>query len=550
MIVLSDFEVNHFKNIRHAHLRNLNHINILIGSNNCGKTNMLAAIGKLTSIDPNSQSKPTCPTCISIVSSGSNWFFGYAWSLEKGDIFENRERPNLIFQFNEDYLSESKDYTEAKEKLPSYIKALAVPALISATLPPLPQAILDDQKRKQDYLQHIRENGNRICLDSSKGATFLHGTILNRQMVARVNNEILNCPEERLQTYKQKSIVNYVKDKDLDAAELKKVMDYVKTIIDSELTTYTSTTLNYLRGPNKFSTPIPDQGSGVRSVICLICDIISGRNNRIVLIDEPELGLNPAAKREFIKFLKENASGKQVFIATHDPTFVNPKWWDEEKLSIYLFSIVNKEFVKIDLGQNNQDPNVFGGYLPHTTCLKDFHLFVEGCLDVYIHQIFMRKFLEKCMEDITPEKEHANHSFSRILNRIEIYHLGGDFWPHLLHTIPQRPYRALLVFDGDKRDTVRETINRFNENRLGNLPIFAFGTDINFADRTDNAIPVYSLSKDRIEEYLEPKPTNKAKGPEIAQYMDAVPDEFTKIYLEIAKIIYPEIFGKISRLQI
>ena len=66
-----------------------------------------------------------------------------------------------------------------------------------------------------------------------------------------------------------------------------------------------------------FETPISEQGSGVRSLACLVVDIPFS-DNKIVLIDEPELGLNPLVKQEFLKFLLTESKERQIFIATQD----------------------------------------------------------------------------------------------------------------------------------------------------------------------------------------------------------------------------------------
>jgi len=50
-------------------------------------------------------------------------------------------------------------------------------------------------------------------------------------------------------------------------------------------------------------------------------EILLNIDDEIVLIDEPELGLNPLVKQEFLKFLLTESKERQIFIATQD--FVN-----------------------------------------------------------------------------------------------------------------------------------------------------------------------------------------------------------------------------------
>ena len=50
-------------------------------------------------------------------------------------------------------------------------------------------------------------------------------------------------------------------------------------------------------------------------------EILLNIDDEIVLIDEPELGLNPLVKQESLKFLLAESKERQIFIATQD--FVN-----------------------------------------------------------------------------------------------------------------------------------------------------------------------------------------------------------------------------------
>lgn len=540
MKFLTDVEIKHFKNIEHAHLKGLSHVNICIGPNNCGKSNLLRAINKLAFIERGADIRPFCKTCNHIVNE-SNWFFSWVCAKDSRDAYENKLEPEIIFSFNEIYLKSFEQYQNSVDKLLqrskqlydklTHIKGISIEKKDIASI--------------ANFVQHVGEDwGNKISLQGYKGSAgfrSLHGSLMNQTTVNEIKTGILECPELRLEGYKGQKIVEYIKNKDLIDTDLRSVQEGVRNIVDSNLTDYKATSLSYIRGPNGFLTPISEQGSGVRSVVCLMSDAISEKDKKIILIDEPELGLNPAAKRELMDFLKEETKEKQIFIATHDPQFANPKLWSDREPSVYLFSIFKNEFVKIDLNMNAEDPNTFAGYLPHTMSLNDFHLYVEGKYDVYIHQIFLRKFLEVNSDKLRSK----NLSFYTIWNRVGIYHLAGRFWRHLLHTVPKKPYRALLLFDGDVKGEIQLVIKKFKENRLENLPDFIFTDKISSISSVDtNAIPAYCLSKDKIEDYLKPKPQSKSQGPEIAMQMKAkeIPAEFDQIYNEILRVIYPDIW--------
>ncbi|MCW3999237.1 MAG: AAA family ATPase [Candidatus Bathyarchaeota archaeon] len=545
MKIIERLEISDFRNISHSTFRDLNHVNVIIGPNNSGKSNVLQAIDKLVNIDVRNHQSLKCKTCREIIS----YQLGqppklnqYQWTTAKEDFYENNGKPRLMFEFNEEYLRQNKEFNDTIINLFSilnpYIERLRASGQLSSP-----------EDRFEFYKEHIKENCvNKLYLNA-EGNQLEHGTVIQPELIQFLRSRLLLCPEERLQNYKQKAISDYIKQKDMDADQLKQVQDYMRDIIDSELKTYTSTSLNYLRGPRRFSTPIKDQGSGVRSLICLICDIVSAKE-QIILIDEPELGLNQAAKRKFISFLLENTQDKQFFISTHDPTFVNPKLWGREKLSIFIYSIIAQEFVKVSLDQNSQDPNTFGGYLPHTTCIKDYHIYVEGTYDVYIHQVFFNKFIDEISDKLTKQQGYVEQTLSQVLNRVEIYHLGGDFWEHLLHTIPQTPYNSVLIFDGDKKTKIQKAIETYNQNRLGNLPVFKVINKMELSPETHGeVIPVYALSKDNIEQYLNPVPPKdkKIQGPAIAKKMNEIPEEFISIYCEILRILVPELHKKLAK---
>jgi len=531
MIILSNIQIFNFKNIKNTSLNDLKDINIIIGPNNCGKTNVLEAIKRLKTFKSIPYSHSTCKYCDLI--RGQNLLPQYICIKNDRDAFENQIEPDIIFSFNEKYLEGFNE--NKKNSFEEFLERVRI--VFKQKQHSQETAILEN-------INHVREWKNKIALQGH-GAELIstHAVVIDSKIMNGISKSILECPEDRLRTYKGVEIAKYAIDKNLEASNQQKVHDSINRTIDSNLASYRTGTLDYLRGKNRFQTPISEQGSGVRSMECLITDIVSENESNIILIDEPELGLNPAAIREFIEFLKQEMKNKQIFITTHDPTFVNPKLWDKEKLCIYLFSIVENGFVKIDLNKNFDDPNTFAGYLAHTTCLGDFHLYVEGKFDVYIHQIFLRKYLE----NLKQTKKKRNFNFFEIMNRIMIYHLGGSFCEHLLHTVPKYPYRALLLFDGDIKSKVQEKIKMFNLNRWKNLPEFQFCETIEQIHNTYisnknkkkelNKIPVYCLSKNDIEDYLQPKPNNKTKGPDIALNMTFIPDEILKIYDEIIRIL-------------
>lgn len=349
--------------------------------------------------------------------------------------------------------------------------------------------------------------------------------IIWNNVKTRIFSNIIFCPDERLQIYKEKPIPDYIASKDLTASEQSKIIEFMREVVDPKMIDIHHS-LNLVRDveDQQFTTAISEQGSGVKSVFCLMSDILFERQTRLLLIDEPELGLNPTGKHAFLKFLIEQSKDKQVFLATHDPTFVNPILWNKENTSVYLYSIATSEFVKVNLDQSKHDPNTFAGYLPHTTSLRQIHIYVEGTYDVYIFQAFLNKYVRKRFKE----------DWYRILSRIGIFHLGGDFWSHLLYTVPKPPYTSMVILDGDKRKTISTVIQNYSKVEKDRFRLYD-SDDIQELRRMRNGIPcpIYCLGQENIELYLETEyetlPLFKEHGPRIADEMKSVPPENREI---------------------
>ena len=345
-----------------------------------------------------------------------------------------------------------------------------------------------------------------------------------------MKDRICNIEDDRLRTYRNKNLDQYIRDKNLTGEQLSQLIKLLKNIVDPNINDY-KMSLDLVRN-NNFTTSINEQGSGVRSLICLVTDILSAKKGSIVLIDEPELGLNPSAKKQFLKLLIEESKTKQIFITTHDPIFVNPIIWSDydTKISVYLYSLSSSNFKKIDLDQAKNDPSTFGGYLPHTTSLKKVHLYVEGSSDVYIFQEYLRKFLINTSMD-----------WAERWNNIGIYHLNGDYWQHLLYTIPKSPYKCAVILDGDKEKLAKKVCEQYT--RLKDHKDFEFCmkglTDFKrlFSNSgSENSFPVYCLEKKTIEDYFSECIENhetydkRRDGHRIVRELKNIPEEFMNIF--------------------
>jgi hypothetical protein len=184
----------------------------------------------------------------------------------------------------------------------------------------------------------------------------------------------LLCPEQRLQTYKTAEINEFLKKKDLGTTVITELLSVLKNIVDPRINDVRTGTMSIVQDfdGTEYIASTAQQGSGVKSLICLCCDILTAKDATILLIDEPELGLNPAGKKAFLEFLLNQAIDKQVFIATHDPTFLNPIIWKSQpkiEVGAYRYSQSKQGFVTVETHFNEDEPSCFAGFRAHTLIL-------------------------------------------------------------------------------------------------------------------------------------------------------------------------------------
>ena len=502
MKIFREIEIRNYRNIKHAELKHLRDLNIIIGPNNCGKTNIFELIRSLEGL---------------ICGSGIHYFCQECKNFEENDT----DIESLYLPLRDDnfYLKD----IENKISLSILFDEGGINQIVPRVL-----------KKQKEKLKNTlcRQISDNIIMESSY--TDLHvkhfSIFIHKDIIDEIKRNILYCPEQRLQSYKEKDFAEYMRGKQLRSSQKRKWIDFLNKIVDAKIDDEKYEKLIRKLDGKDVETPLSEQGSGVRSLACLAVDILFS-DAKIVLIDEPELGLNPLVKQEFLNFLLDESKGRQIFIATQDPTFVNPILWKDknDSVSVYFYSPIEEKFIKIDLKQNQEDPNTFAGYLPHTTSLKDIHLYVEGTSDAYIFQILLEKHLKEKYEN-----------WFEITNKVGIYHLNGNNWKHLLYTIPKTPYRCAVVLDGDKRNTAEKVCDKYNT-LIINASKFKFCETIEDMKNTfgKGSHPVYCLKEDCIEKYFipdfgcanSPRDYNKKRdGARNAEKLGELPGEITNIF--------------------
>lgn len=509
MVILESLKIENYRNIRNAKLDGLKDLNIFIGPNNCGKSNILKTIGLLK----NSEFRVGMPVgddaeCYAVKNewnrlhdnTPSNQKFlvmGLKCNSDKNDAAFRENNFRIEYAFNSSYLA-----SKLKEISPQVTASNFYEALLQIVVQN-PNMSKEIKEKTITYLKGV--DLNKLTLKQESHFNYAlseHISLISiGKLIGDFKESIIVIDESRLQKYKDVSIPDYIRNKGLMGSDLNTLIAFLNEIVDANINDYTHNTLElikYIDERNHFATSIDEQGSGVRSLICIGADILSSQDGSIILIDEPELGLNPATKQEFLKFLIDQSSRKQIFIATHDPAFANPFILSKERTSIYLYSPIydrkNKSsknepnFIKINI---QESLHTFGGYLPHSESLKPIHIYVEGHRDVINLQTIL-----------------FNEKGSERFNEIGIYHLGGNCWKHLLYTIPDSPYVSIVLLDNDKSSEAKEICKNYRE-LMGGWSRFLFCEKIedimrcinpNVRTTSNSEVPVYCIESGCVED--------------------------------------------------
>lgn len=510
MIIFETIELKWFRNIKHIKLTGLRDLNILIGPNNCGKTNFLEFISHcFNRLELTKHHRYLCDKCENLKANTDIEVCRLYLTTEDFYLNDLNRGMEVALLLNEESVNRLVPgvLEKQREKLKSRL--------------PLPNTSCESIKDEIIIKQLGTGSYELLAVHCSP---FIH-----RDIIEEIKRSILYCPEKRLQNYKEKEFSEYIRELRLTGAQKRKWIYFLSRYIDSRINDERYENLIIKIDEKDFESEISKQGSGVRSLVCLATDILFKSDKRVVMIDEPELGLNPFVKQEFLKFLLNESKERQIFIATQDPTFVNPILWKNYSVAVYFYSVLRETFLKIDLNQNQEDPNIFSGYLPHTVSLKDIHIYVEGTSDVYILQILLEKYLKK-----------TSQNWFEILNKIGIYHLCGSFWTHLLYTIPKPPYKCIIILDGDKRKGAKKLCEKYN-NSVAITSKFVFCETIEDVGRAlfKEVHPIYCLKESCIEKYIvsgfdcanPPQDYNKkVDGPKKAEELSEIPDEIGQLF--------------------
>lgn len=197
-------------------------------------------------------------------------------------------------------------------------------------------------------------------------------------------------------------------------------------------------------------------GDGFLSIFRICAHLIADEKNRTLIIDEPELSLNPSAQKQLAKVISELSADRQVIICTHSPYFVN--WTDFLNGAKYIR--LNKRDDKkctVSVLKNNEYERFIKG--SHSNWQK------PQLLDLAAKEIF---FSEKILfmegqEDVGLIKKWFLDNNISVDFDVFGYGVGGAGNMKLLLKLANDLgiERVSAIFDGDKKEECRESNSEF-----------------------------------------------------------------------------------------
>lgn len=351
MFLLKDIDIHSFKGLDSISIRDCGRINAIVGKNNSGKSSILHAIDMAgLAIEANTWDsfQPKLQTKDMFSDVGS---FSIDLSYEDGS--------NLTIKSNPHFGPVKTPNPTDQQKFKSIL-----------IWPDVGAGMLQRQHRTPLWIIQQVENRNFAAVDSLQ--------ILFAIKYYALKNERGLTP----QTYQ---------------VLLDEIMHYFPDIedVESDRTEQDIATLTYKEYGRQLD--ILYSGSGLKHFIdVLLKTTIS--NAKVVLLDEPEMGLHPDLQRRFLYYLHKFANDKdiQIFMATHSPVLLN--YAD----AISYYRVTNSKGIRSVISVPEDAIHTLlsdMGVRPSDIFNQDICLLVEGASEVVFFEHVIRNLYAEDFEN-------------------------------------------------------------------------------------------------------------------------------------------------------
>ncbi len=476
---ISKIEINNYKNFKSNQIEFNEGINVIIGHNNAGKSNLLRAIGlifsssvrknlsiddfnKTSSLEELKVQPPIVSISITLSQQNNEELMGddlvivSQWLTKLEEPYEAKLHYDfcLPLKYHEDYrrmLSTATALTEAWEIIDRNFLRLYTYKIYGGKLEN--QIAVDGEYLKKfdfQFLDAIRD----VERDMFSGKNTLLKTVLDFFMDFDIkSNEGLDDGDKELQIKDKKmefenqakilmdslnnrmlegkkQILSYSKDigATFDNAE----PNFAGSITDIELYSALKLIVEYQTG---IQLPITHNGLGYNNLIFMslllarmqvnASETYLGSNAKVfpmLVIEEPEAHLHPSMQRQLLNFLKQNLKEKkvrQIFVTTHSTHLTGTLSLDE---LICLYKFDNETHVSYPgkvFESNEESKKYVQRFLDATKSNMLFAekiILVEGLAEQLLMSIFA-EYIGKSLED----------------NHVAVINVGGKYFDHFLN---------------------------------------------------------------------------------------------------------------------
>ena len=421
--------------------------NILIGQNNSGKSNVIKAVQKISSIfimmgRPGEPRTPreglgdldlhkcspenqflfrVCFECdgpedeeLANLAKTSSFWFDFSW--QKG-----QEPPQVIDHF----FANIKDFRQAN-KLLQYFGARRLDQ-------PLGEAII-----RQEFLKH----GNAIWKRFTNIVPPVYIVPEFRQIRSGSEYTLDGVNLIALLAGYQHPEVG----KDQDRDKFDRIERFVRQLLHmpEAVLEVTHDKGTIMLTNNGLRLPLASYGTGVHELVILVAATLSVEN-AICCIEEPEIHLHPRLQREFIDFITIETTN-QYLISTHSPTFINAMSASDD-VQVFHLRLENGATVGGPILRDKDslralhDLGVRASDVLQSNCV----LWVEGPSD----RVYLKRWLEMVSPDLVEGQDYSIMFYGgRLLSHL---YADRDKVPDELIHILRINQNAVVMMDSDRK---------------------------------------------------------------------------------------------------
>lgn len=208
---------------------------------------------------------------------------------------------------------------------------------------------------------------------------------------------------------------------------------------------------------NGLRLPLDRYGTGVHELVILATAILS-MENTICCIEEPEIHLHPRLQREFIDFIVTKTPN-QYLLSTHSPAFINADMTVNNEIQLFHIQLTNGATTGMAILQDEDSLHALLdlGVKPSDILQSNCVIWVEGPSD--------RIYLNRWLNLVAPDLKEGLHYSVMFYGGALLAHLSLERTdvPEELIELLRVNQHAIVMIDSDKRsprDRLRETKRR------------------------------------------------------------------------------------------